>query len=262
MNEWPIIRGFYMGPKVSDADFKVWTDTFDKMMATPSSPSCACRAQPSTPFAMTGADLDAYISSAWRLSPDGGQDFGLNVAKVNPPGARARVPALGPVRPDREEQHTMSDRILGGACVVVAAGMAWAPRTTCAEFSTNPSARAPFRCCWPPLMALGGLWLICSSAWRQLTAGCTRCRSALSLRRAAGAGLRAAVRDAGIHAGHGAVMAVGAWPSAAWLKVAGRRRGAGRAAVPGLRQAARRGAARACFRSSWEDAEPWKHSTT
>jgi putative tricarboxylic transport membrane protein len=26
--QWPIIRGFFMGPKVSDADFKVWTDTF------------------------------------------------------------------------------------------------------------------------------------------------------------------------------------------------------------------------------------------
>ena len=33
--QWPIIRGFYMGPKVSDADFKVWSDTFAKMMATP-----------------------------------------------------------------------------------------------------------------------------------------------------------------------------------------------------------------------------------
>ena len=26
--EWPIIRGFYLGPKVSDADYKVWADTF------------------------------------------------------------------------------------------------------------------------------------------------------------------------------------------------------------------------------------------
>ncbi|MEO6715001.1 MAG: tripartite tricarboxylate transporter substrate-binding protein, partial [Mycobacteriales bacterium] len=33
--EWPIIRGFYLGPKVSDADFKVWVDAFNKMMATP-----------------------------------------------------------------------------------------------------------------------------------------------------------------------------------------------------------------------------------
>ena len=32
---WPIIRGFYLGPKVSDADYKTWSDTFKKMMATP-----------------------------------------------------------------------------------------------------------------------------------------------------------------------------------------------------------------------------------
>jgi putative tricarboxylic transport membrane protein len=32
--EWPIVRGFYMGPKVSDGDFKVWSDSFKKVMAT------------------------------------------------------------------------------------------------------------------------------------------------------------------------------------------------------------------------------------
>ena len=31
----PSSRGFTWAPKVSDADFKAWSDTFTKMMATP-----------------------------------------------------------------------------------------------------------------------------------------------------------------------------------------------------------------------------------
>ena len=33
--EWPIIRGFYVGPKVSDADYNFWKQAFDKTMGTP-----------------------------------------------------------------------------------------------------------------------------------------------------------------------------------------------------------------------------------
>jgi putative tricarboxylic transport membrane protein len=76
--EWPIMRGFYMGPKVSDADFKVWSDTFKKMMATPAYDKAARRAWP-VRVRMVGAEADAYIkqqvarptaswprTSAWR----------------------------------------------------------------------------------------------------------------------------------------------------------------------------------------------------
>ena len=32
---WPIIRGFYVGPKVSDKDYQFWVDAFDKTMTSP-----------------------------------------------------------------------------------------------------------------------------------------------------------------------------------------------------------------------------------
>jgi putative tricarboxylic transport membrane protein len=58
--QWPIIRGFYMGPKVSDADFKAWTDTFDRMMATPQ--FAKMRSERGLfPFDMTGPQLDAFV---------------------------------------------------------------------------------------------------------------------------------------------------------------------------------------------------------
>lgn len=78
--EWPIIRGFYIGPKVSDADYKVWVDTFDKMMATPEFNKMRGE-RGLFKFAMTGTALDAYIKqrvAAYRVMA---ADFGLNVAK-------------------------------------------------------------------------------------------------------------------------------------------------------------------------------------
>ena len=32
---WPIIRGFYVGPKVSDSDYAFWVQAFDKATGTP-----------------------------------------------------------------------------------------------------------------------------------------------------------------------------------------------------------------------------------
>ena len=78
--EWPIIRGYYMGPKVSDADFKVWTDTFNKMMATPE--FAKLRADRSLfPFALTGAELDAYVKKQVERYAKVAAELGLAVAK-------------------------------------------------------------------------------------------------------------------------------------------------------------------------------------
>ena len=78
--EWPIIRGFYMGPKVSDADFKVWVDTFNKMMATPE--FAKLRADRSLfPFALTGAELDAYVKKQVERYAKVAAELGLAVAK-------------------------------------------------------------------------------------------------------------------------------------------------------------------------------------
>lgn len=74
--QWPIIRGFYLGPKVSDADYKVWADTFSKMMAAPA--YNALRAERGLfPLAMTGAELDTYVKkqvAGYRKLAD---EFGL-----------------------------------------------------------------------------------------------------------------------------------------------------------------------------------------
>ncbi|MGE0499022.1 MAG: Bug family tripartite tricarboxylate transporter substrate binding protein [Ramlibacter sp.] len=78
--EWPIIRGFYVGPKVSDADYKVWVETFNKMMATPAYNKL--RAERGLfQYAKTGAELDTYIKQRVAFYRTLAADFGLNVAK-------------------------------------------------------------------------------------------------------------------------------------------------------------------------------------
>ncbi len=78
--QWPIIRGFYLGPKVSDADYKVWVDVFNRMMATPAFNKM--RAERGLfPFAKTGPDLDAYVKARVADYRKLAADFGLNVAK-------------------------------------------------------------------------------------------------------------------------------------------------------------------------------------
>lgn len=57
---WPIIRGFYMGSKVSNADYRRWVATFDRMMASKSFDQMRA-AYGLYPFAMTGAALTEYI---------------------------------------------------------------------------------------------------------------------------------------------------------------------------------------------------------
>ncbi|MEZ5718534.1 MAG: tripartite tricarboxylate transporter substrate-binding protein [Burkholderiaceae bacterium] len=78
--QWPIIRGFYMGPKVSDADFKVWSDTFAKMMAT--SQYDKLRAERGLfKFALTGKELDAFIKERMAAYRQLAADFHLKVAQ-------------------------------------------------------------------------------------------------------------------------------------------------------------------------------------
>ncbi len=73
---WPIIRGFYMGPKVSDADFKAWTDAFQKMMLTKEFQ--ALRAERGLfPFDMTGVQFDAYIKKSVHEYRKMASQFGL-----------------------------------------------------------------------------------------------------------------------------------------------------------------------------------------
>jgi putative tricarboxylic transport membrane protein len=74
--EWPIIRGFYMGPKVNDADYKVWVDTFNRMMATKEWDKLR-EERGLYPFAMTGAELDAYVKKQVQGYKKLADEFGL-----------------------------------------------------------------------------------------------------------------------------------------------------------------------------------------
>jgi putative tricarboxylic transport membrane protein len=78
--EWPIIRGFYLGPKVSDADYQWWTGTFDKMMVTPEFAKLRA-AQGLFPFALTGAKLDAFVKERVKKYGELATEFGLVVVK-------------------------------------------------------------------------------------------------------------------------------------------------------------------------------------
>jgi len=60
----------------------------------------------------------------------------------------------------------MSDRILGVACVAVAAGMAWAAADYAAPISYEPVGPRAFPLLLAGLMALGGLWLIVRPSMR------------------------------------------------------------------------------------------------
>ncbi|MEO9149273.1 MAG: tripartite tricarboxylate transporter TctB family protein [Burkholderiaceae bacterium] len=60
----------------------------------------------------------------------------------------------------------MSDRILGGVCVVAAAGMAWAAHGYAAAISYEPVGPRAFPLLLSALMAIGGMWLVIKPAAR------------------------------------------------------------------------------------------------
>ena len=78
--QWPIVRGFYMGPKVSDADFKVWSDTFTQMMATPAFDKLRGE-RGLFRFALTGKELDAFIKERMAAYRQLAAEFNLRVAQ-------------------------------------------------------------------------------------------------------------------------------------------------------------------------------------
>lgn len=73
---WPIIRGFYVGPKVSDEAYNFWIDAFKKTMASPD--FARLREQQGLfPFDKTGADLDAYVKAQVKTYAELADGFGL-----------------------------------------------------------------------------------------------------------------------------------------------------------------------------------------
>ncbi|MBO3277278.1 Bug family tripartite tricarboxylate transporter substrate binding protein [Pseudomonas schmalbachii] len=73
---WPVVRGFYVGPKVSDEDYAFWKNSFDKLLA--SEDFAKLRDQRELfPFAMTGPELDAYVKQQVAQYKQLAREFGL-----------------------------------------------------------------------------------------------------------------------------------------------------------------------------------------
>ncbi|THF64509.1 tripartite tricarboxylate transporter substrate binding protein [Pseudothauera nasutitermitis] len=74
--EWPIIRGFYLGPKVSDADYQWWVEAFEKTMGSEAFARLQAQ-QGLFPFSLTGPELDAYVKEQVRQYGELARSFGL-----------------------------------------------------------------------------------------------------------------------------------------------------------------------------------------
>jgi putative tricarboxylic transport membrane protein len=74
--DWAIVRGFYMGPKVGDADFSAWSDAFAKVTKTPEFAKLL-EERGLYPLTMTGPELDAYIKTSTEKYRKLAGDFGL-----------------------------------------------------------------------------------------------------------------------------------------------------------------------------------------
>lgn len=73
---WPIIRGVYLGPQVSDADYRNWVSRFDQVMASPEFDRLRAT-HGLYPFAMTGKDLTAYINKSVEQYRAQAKELGL-----------------------------------------------------------------------------------------------------------------------------------------------------------------------------------------
>ncbi|KTB79276.1 tricarboxylic transporter [Pseudomonas syringae pv. syringae PD2774] len=73
---WPVVRGFYLGPKVSDEDYNWWKASFDKILA--SEDFAKLRDQRELfPFAMSGTELDTYVKKQVADYKVMAKEFGL-----------------------------------------------------------------------------------------------------------------------------------------------------------------------------------------
>lgn len=73
---WPVVRGFFMGPEVSDEEFAWWKDTFDQMMASEEFAKLR-ESRELFPFAMSGDELDAFVKKEVASYKELAAEFGL-----------------------------------------------------------------------------------------------------------------------------------------------------------------------------------------
>lgn len=75
---WAIMRGFYVGPKVSDAAYREWVEAFEKAMAAPGFAARRAAAGLHAP-GRTGADLQAFVERSIAQYRALAAEFGLPV---------------------------------------------------------------------------------------------------------------------------------------------------------------------------------------
>ncbi|ALB68871.1 Bug family tripartite tricarboxylate transporter substrate binding protein [Cronobacter dublinensis] len=73
---WPIIRGFYVGPKVSDADYQWWVQTFEKLQQTGEFKKQR-DLRGLFEFNLTGKALDEYVKNQVNDYREKAKAFGL-----------------------------------------------------------------------------------------------------------------------------------------------------------------------------------------
>lgn len=74
--DWAIVRGFYMGPKVSDADFNTWSEAFAKVTKTKEFAKLLDE-RGLYPMTLTGPELNSYIKTSTEKYRKLAGDFGL-----------------------------------------------------------------------------------------------------------------------------------------------------------------------------------------
>ena len=74
--EWPVIRGYYMGPKVSEEAFTWWKGRFDTMLKDAKFAELRAN-RDLLPFAMTGEELSQYVAKTTDEMRKLSQDFDL-----------------------------------------------------------------------------------------------------------------------------------------------------------------------------------------
>ncbi|WP_340607814.1 Bug family tripartite tricarboxylate transporter substrate binding protein [Xenorhabdus bharatensis] len=73
---WPVIRGFYMGPKVSDEQYQWWVDTFNTLQQTDEFKKQR-ELRGLFEFNMTGKELDDYVRKQVTQYHEMAKSFGL-----------------------------------------------------------------------------------------------------------------------------------------------------------------------------------------
>lgn len=73
---WPVLRGFYMGPQVSDADYHWWKRTFDQLLASDTFARLRDERK-LLPLSLTGDELTQHVQAEVVRYQQMAREFGL-----------------------------------------------------------------------------------------------------------------------------------------------------------------------------------------